>query len=128
MATRKEKKVIKTVTELRKGDLVMVIAGGNKKKGKTLRGQTGKILKVLTEKDRVIVEGLNLIKRRKRAATSNETSAVITREGSLHISNIMYYSETLKKPVRIKKKILADGRKVRGYTNPETKKFEQIDA
>lgn len=127
MATRKEDNH-QTITELRKGDLVMVISGGNKKKGKTLRGQTGKILKVLTAKDRVVIEGLNLIKKRKRAKTSNETSAVITTEGSVHISNVMYYSETLKKPVRIKKKILADGRKVRGYMNPETKKFEQIDA
>ncbi len=127
MATKKEDNH-QTITELRKGDLVMVISGGNKKKGKTLRGQTGKILKVLTAKDRVVIEGLNLIKKRKRAKTSNETSAVITTEGSVHISNVMFYSETLKKPVRIKKKILADGRKVRGYLNPKTKKFEQIDA
>lgn len=125
---RREVKVEKTTTDLKKGDIVMVIAGGNKKKSKILRGQTGKIVKVLTEKDRVIVEGLNLIKRRKRATKSNETSAVLTKEGSVHISNVMYYSEVLKKPVRLKKKTLADGRKVRGYINPQTKKFEQIDA
>ena len=53
--------------------------------------------------------------------------AILEKEGSIHISNVMYYREELKRPVRIKIKMLDDGRKVRGFVNPQTKAFEQID-
>lgn len=115
------------VTKLKAGDLVMVLAGGNSRKGKVLRGQTGKIKKIFPKKGRVIVEGVNMIKRHKRAMTATDSSGVIEREGSLHISNIMFYSEELKRPVRLRYKTLDDGRKVRGFTHPKTKKFEQVD-
>lgn len=114
-------------TRLRKGDPVMVVAGGNAKKNRVLKGQTGKILRFIPKKDRAVVEGLNIIKRHKRATMMNEASGVIEREGSVHISNLMYYSEELKRPVRLKVKRLEDGRKVRGFVHPETKQFEQLD-
>ncbi len=114
-------------TDLRQGDQVMVIAGGNKKKGKVLKGQVGKILRILPKSDRLVVEGVNYIKRHKRAMTSNDTAGIIQKEGSVHISNVMFYSQELNRPVRIKFKTLEDGRKVRGYTNPKTRAFEQID-
>jgi large subunit ribosomal protein L24 len=117
----------KLVTKLKVGDPVMVLVGGNKRKGKTLKSQTGKILRFLPKRNRVIVEGLNTIKRHKRAMTSQDSAGIIEKEGSIHISNIMYYSEQLKSPVRIKMKELSGGKKVRGYLNPETKEFEQID-
>jgi len=94
-------KILKT--SLKKDDPVMVIAGGNEKSGRVLKGQTGKVLKLIPGKNRVIVEGLNMVKRHKRARTNTE------------------------KPVRIASKKLDDGRKVRGYIHPESKKFEQID-
>ena len=125
MAKKGEKK--KTETRLRVGDPVMVISGGNKKKGRTLKGQTGKILRILKKKDRVIVEGINMIKRHKRAQAANEPSGIIDKEGSVHISNVMYYHEETKCPVRICMRTLEDGRKVRGFTHPESKDFEQID-
>lgn len=128
MATKlKQQETKKINTSLRAGDPVMVIAGGNSKKGKELAGKTGKILKLLPKSNRVIVEGLNTIKRHKRATTMNDSSGVIEKEGSVHISNVMYYAESLNKPVRLKSKLLEDGRKVRGYLNPKTKEFEQID-
>ena len=114
-------------TALRKGDPVMVIAGGNKKSGRTNKGATGKILKLLPKKDRAIVEGVNMVTRHQRASNSNDAAGKIEKEGSIHISNLMYYHEELKKPVRIKQNVLEDGRKVRGFTHPESKKFEQID-
>ena len=114
-------------TRLRKGDTVMVITGGNAKKNRELKGQTGKILKFIPKRDRVIVEGLNVVKRHKRATAMNDAAGIIEKEGSVHISNVMYYSEDLKRPVRLKVKRLDDGRKVRGFINPETKKFEQLD-
>ena len=114
-------------TKLRSGDTVMVIAGGNKNKGKVLKGQIAKIRNFVPDKKRVIVEGLNMVTRHQKARTSQETSGKIKKEGSVHISNVMYYSEDLKKPVRISSKKLDDGRKVRGFINPENKEFVQID-
>lgn len=127
MAMRKEKRIVEPfVTCLKKGDTVMVIAGGNKKKGKVLKGQIGKILKFVPSRHRVVVEGLNMIVRHKRATRPGESSGQIRKEGSVHISNVMFYAEELKKPVRIRFKQLDGGKKVRGYTNPKTKAFEQI--
>ena len=117
----------KLETSLRKGDAVMVIAGGNQKKQKIMKGQVGKVLKFLPKTKRIIVEGINMIKRHKRATYPNESSGIIQKEGSIHISNVMFYSESLKRPVRLKFRTLKDGRKVRGYLNPATKSFEQID-
>jgi len=114
-------------TRLRLGDPVMVIAGGNENGGRVLKGKIGKLRKVMKKKDRVIVEGVNLVKRHKRATAVNEAAGIIEKEGSIHISNVMFYSEKLQKPVRLRSKILGDGRKVRGFTHPETKQFEQID-
>lgn len=113
---------------LKTGDLVMVLSGGNKKKKKILKGQTGKIIRILPKKNRVVVEGLNIIMRHKRATGPDQPAGRIPKEGSIHISNVMYYSEEFKRPVRIKHKRLDDGRKVRGFKNPKTGAFEQIDA
>lgn len=114
-----------TARLLKVGDPVMVISGGNPKKGRVLKGQVGKILRFLPKKDRVIVQGLNMIKRHKRAVRPGEPSGIIQKEGSLHISNVMYYSEALKKPVRLRSQRV-DDKKVRGFTHPEKKTFEQI--
>lgn len=114
-------------TKLKVGDPVMVISGGNKAKGKISKGQTGRILRFVPKTNRVYVEGVNLIKRHKRATRSDETSGIIEKEGSINLSNIMYYRDDISKPVRIKMKSLDNGQKVRGFLHPETKEFEQID-
>lgn len=115
------------VTALKKGDPVMVLVGGNRKKQKIMKGQTGKILRFLPKKNRVVVEGINFIKRHKRATSPQDTGGIITKEGSVHISNVMFYAHDLKRPVRVRYQNLPDKRKVRGFINPKTKKFEQID-
>jgi len=114
-------------TKLKVGDPVMVISGGNKAKGKVLNGHTGRIISFVPKTNRVYVEGANMIKRHKRAMRTDETSGVISKEGSIHLSNIMYYRDDIKKAVRIKMKRLDNGQKVRGFLNPETREFEQID-
>ena len=126
-ATNKAEGSSRLSTKLRVGDTVMVVTGGNTIKGKQLKGETGKILKFLPKRDRLLVEGVNMIKRHKRARMMNDTSGIIEKEGSIHISNVMFYHEELKRPVRLKFKTLDDGRKVRGFIHPETKNFEQID-
>lgn len=67
---------------VKKGDEVVVIAG-------TERGKRGKIISVLPKKERVIVEGVKMIKRHTRKNPQNPQGAIVEREGSIHISNVM---------------------------------------
>ena len=67
---------------VKKGDEVVVITGAE-------RGKRGKIIEVLTGKNRVIVEGLKMIKRHTRKNQNNPNGAIIEREGTIHISNVM---------------------------------------
>ena len=66
---------------VKKGDQVTVIAGREK-------GKSGKIIAVLTEKQRVIVEGLHMMKKHTRKSQQNPNGAIVEREGSVHISNV----------------------------------------
>ena len=67
---------------VKKGDEVVVIAG-------TERGKRGKIIEVLRHKDRVIVEGIQMIKRHTRKSQAHPQGAIVEREGTVHISNVM---------------------------------------
>lgn len=125
---KKAAKTESVPTSLRRGDTVMVISGGNKHK-RVLKGQVAKIREICgAKKDRVILEGLNLFVKHKRATAPGEEGGKIQVERSVHISNVMYYVEKLKKPVRLVKNVLADGKRVRGYKDPSTKQFVQLDA
>jgi large subunit ribosomal protein L24 len=66
---------------VKKGDEVIVLAGKEK-------GKRGKIIHVMTEKQRVIVEGLQMIKKHMRKSQQNPQGAIVEREGSIHISNV----------------------------------------
>lgn len=113
---------------LKKGDLVMIIAGGNKN-SRPLKGKTGKIARFVgANRDRVIIEGLNMVIRHTRPTAPNRPSGKVSKEAPIHISNVMFYAEKFKRPVRIKHKVLDDGRKVRGFISPENKEFVQIDS
>lgn len=112
---------------LKRGDPVMVIAGGHKTK-RPLKGQVGKISSITGAlRDRVIVEGLNLFVKHQKATGPDKPAGKIKKEKSMHISNVMYYVETLKRPVRLSYSRLADGKKVRGYKDPKSKKFVQLE-
>ncbi len=130
MAAKKatKSKVEKVPTALKKGDPVMVIAGGNKSK-RPLKGQVSKIKAIVGDKgDRVILDGLNLFVRHKRAQGPGQEGGKIQVEKSVHISNVMYYVEKLKRPVRLIKSVTADGKRVRGYKDPKSKSFVQLEA
>ncbi|HOW67715.1 MAG TPA: 50S ribosomal protein L24 [Candidatus Paceibacterota bacterium] len=71
---------------VKKGDEVVVLAGIE-------RGKRGRVLSVLTGKQRVIVEGLKMIKKHVRKNQQNPQGAIIQREGSIHISNVMRAEE-----------------------------------
>jgi large subunit ribosomal protein L24 len=124
----KKQEVKKVPTFLKKGDPVMVIAGGNKTK-RPIKGQVSRISAIVGDKgDRVILEGLNLFVRHKKATAPGEEGGKKSVEKSVHISNVMYYVEALKRPVRLAKEIAQDGKRVRGYRDPETDKFVQLEA
>ncbi len=67
---------------VKKGDEVVVIAGAE-------RGKRGKVIEVETKKERVIVEGLAIIKKHMKKNQANPNGAIIEREGTIHISNVM---------------------------------------
>jgi large subunit ribosomal protein L24 len=67
---------------VKRGDEVVVIAG-------TERGKRGRIIQVLGKKQRVIVEGVKMIKRHQRKNAQQPQGAIVTREGSVHLSNVM---------------------------------------
>jgi len=66
---------------VRKGDQVLVISGNH-------RGATGKILEVLTKKERVLVEGVRMIKKHVRKSQDHPNGGIIQREGPIHVSNV----------------------------------------
>jgi len=66
---------------VKKGDQVVVLAGKEK-------GKSGKIIHVMTDKQRVVVEGLQMIKKHTRKSQQNPNGAIVEREGSIHISNV----------------------------------------
>jgi large subunit ribosomal protein L24 len=89
---------------LKTGDEVIVIAGKDK-------GKRGKITKVITAKDRVIVDGLNIAKRHMKASM-NQEPGIVMKEMSLHVSNVMMADPKTGNPTRVGHKV-QDGKKVR---------------
>jgi len=92
-------------THVKRGDTVTVIAGKDKNK-------TGKLLSVVTKKNGVIVEGVNLVKRHTKAR-NNQPGGIVEKEAVIHISNVMLYCDKCQKPARSKVNILEDGIKNR---------------
>ena len=79
--------------KVKKGDRVAVITGRDK-------GKTGEILKVLREENRVIVQGVNIVKRHQRQ-TQAQQGGVIEKEASIHVSNVAHIDPKTSKPTRI---------------------------
>ncbi|MGZ4177035.1 MAG: 50S ribosomal protein L24 [Solirubrobacteraceae bacterium] len=95
-------------SRIRKGDHVMVISGKD-------RGKTGTVLAVMPKKERVTVEGLNMIKRHQRptqTAAGTRGGGVIEREGAIHVSNVMLVDPKDGKPTRVGIEI-EDGKRLR---------------
>jgi large subunit ribosomal protein L24 len=86
---------------IRKNDTVVVIAGNS-------RGKKGKVLKVYPETGRVIVEGVNIIKRHSKASQRNPQGGIMQREGTIHISNVMLLDPKSGEPTRVGTKLAKD--------------------
>ena len=92
--------------KIRKGDEVVVIAGRDK-------GRQGRVLKVIPETGRVLVEGINVVKRHTRPTPQNPEGGIIEKEMPIHQSNVMLWDSKEEKPTRVRYRKNEDGTKVR---------------
>jgi large subunit ribosomal protein L24 len=92
--------------KIKKNDTVLVIAGKD-------RGKTGKVRFVYPAENKVIVEGVNMIKKHARANAQTRQGGIIEREAKLNASNVMILCSKCNKPARVGHKLLEDGKKVR---------------
>ncbi len=91
--------------KIRKGDHVVLLTGKDKGKG-------GEVLKVMPKENRALVHGVNMIKRHQKQSAQQE-GGIITREATVHISNLALEDPKDGKPTKVGYKTLKDGRKVR---------------
>ena len=91
--------------KIRKGDKVVVITGKDK-------GKTGEVTQVLPKESRVLVQGVNIVRRHQRQ-TAQQQGGIITKEAPIHISNVAHIDPSSEKPTRVGYRTLEDGRKVR---------------
>jgi large subunit ribosomal protein L24 len=91
---------------VRKGDTVIVVAGKD-------RGKRGRVLRVIPEESRIVIERINMIKKHQRPTQKLRQGGIIEREGPIHLSNVMLVDPTSDGPTRIGMRALADGKKVR---------------
>ncbi len=91
---------------IRKNDIVVVIAGADK-------GKKGRVIEAIPSEGRVTVEKVNIVKRHQRPTQTQRQGGIIEREGKIEGSNVMIFCSKCNKAVRIGRKILEDGKKVR---------------
>jgi large subunit ribosomal protein L24 len=91
---------------VRRGDTVAVISGKE-------RGKRGKVMRVLRDKGRVVVEKVNMVKRHQRPTQKLRQGGIIEREGALALSNVLPVCGRCDKPSRTGVTVLADGRRQR---------------
>lgn len=96
----------RVATRLRKGDTVLVVAGRE-------RGKSGKLLKMIPEKNRATVERLHMVKRHRKGQGVQNPGGITEKEASVHLSNLMLICARCNKPTRIGARRLEDGRLVR---------------
>ena len=89
-----------------KNDTVKILSG-------KYSGKTGKVLKVYPDQNRIIVEGVNIIKKHTKPSQKNPQNGIIEKESSIHVSNVMIIDPKTNEPTRVGFKFLEDGTKVR---------------
>ena len=104
------------MNRVRTGDEIVVIAGKHK-------GRRGKVLEVIAEKDRVVVQGVNIVTKHVKPSRENPQGGIQKREAPIHISNVMLADPATGDPTRVRFQLLDSGRKVR----VAVKSGQQID-
>jgi large subunit ribosomal protein L24 len=89
-----------------KGDTVRVMRGEDK-------GKEGKVMRVLTKTSRVVIEGVNIVKKHRKARTAEEQSGIIEMPAPVHVSNVMLLDPKSGSPTRTRRRIDTDGTKER---------------
>ena len=105
-AIRHARNAERTAMTITRGDTVRVVRGDDK-------GKEGKVLRVHLKKGRVTVEGINIVKKHRRARTAEEQSGIVEMPAPIAVSNVMLPDPKSGKPVRIRTRIDADGTKER---------------
>lgn len=105
-AVRHQRKAERVSMPITRGDNVRVLRGEDK-------GKEGKVLRVYTKTGRVTVEGINIVKRHRKARSAEEQSAIIEMPAPVHHSNLMLLDPKSGAPTRIRRRIDADGTKER---------------
>jgi large subunit ribosomal protein L24 len=91
---------------IRKDDTIVIITGKD-------RGKKGKVRRAFPNEDRVVVEGLNMIKRHSRARRATRQAGIIELEAPIHVSDVMLVCNKCGNPTRVNFRFLEDGKKVR---------------
>ena len=94
--------------KIAKGDTVQIISGND-------NGKTGRVIKVFLDKGKIVVEGINLVKKHSRPTQDNPQGGIIEKEAAIHVSNVMLVIGG--KVTRVGYKFLDDGRKVKFAKN-----------
>ena len=102
---------------IRKGDTVQIIKGNDK-------GQRGKVLQVIKDKQRIVVEGVRMMKRHTRANAKDQQGGIREREAPIHISSAMVVCPQTDHPTRIRQKQLENGK----YVRVSARSGEMIDS
>jgi len=92
--------------KIKKDDEVIVLTGRDK-------GKRGKVVRVITDDNRVIVQGVNMVKRHQRADQTNPQGGIVEKEATIHVSNVAHVDPKTGDATRVGVKVLEDGRKVR---------------
>ena len=95
-----------TKLHIKKNDTVVVLPGEDK-------GKTGKVLKVLVEKNRALVEGVNMVSKSTKPSAKNPQGGIVKQEAPIHISNLSLIDPKSGKATRVGIKVTEDGKKVR---------------
>ncbi len=91
--------------KVRKGDRVVVTTGRDK-------GKKGEVLRVYPDESRVLISGVNVVKKHQKQ-TQSQQGGIVTKEAPIHVSNVAHIDPKSGEPTRVGFKVLADGRKVR---------------
>ena len=105
--------------KIHKHDSVMVIAGN-------ARGKSGKVLKMFRESGRVIVEGVNIIKRHSRPSQKNPQGGIVQKEAPIHASNVMVICPKCSQPSRVGRKSVTDAATGRKHMMRVCRKCEEM--
>jgi large subunit ribosomal protein L24 len=94
---------VKRATEIRKGDMVQVVAGDDK-------GKVGKVIRVFPKRNRVLVEKVNFVKRHTRARRQGQQGGILEKEASIHLSNVLLFDPKSDRGTRVRIERRNDGR------------------